>query len=166
MYPWLGDRVQIHIKKKEKKNYKYYNSLVFFSLFLFFSHTYIYTHLQKKMISTPHEEKMIGDPLLSENVANVVTAVSLATRISLRCSSLFLDALFEAAKYGTSLSLGITRNTLTNALVTAKNLHSNDLLLCSSEQERERYIHQTKTKNYIQCCSAYINFFLLVNIKD
>ncbi|KAI8095622.1 hypothetical protein BDF21DRAFT_406343 [Thamnidium elegans] len=89
------------------------------------------------MISTPHEEKMIGEPLLSENVANVVTAVSLATRISLRCSSLFLDALFEAAKYGTSLSLGITRNTLTNALVTAKNLHSNDLLLCSSKQERE-----------------------------
>lgn len=88
------------------------------------------------MISIPHEEKMMGEPLLSENIANVVTAVSLATRISLRCSSLFLDALFEAAKYGTSLSLGISRNALTNALVTAKNLHNNDLLLCDSEEER------------------------------
>ncbi|KAI9267072.1 Alpha/Beta hydrolase protein [Helicostylum pulchrum] len=112
------------------------------------------------MISTPHEEKTIGDPLLSENVANVVTAVSLATRISLRCSSLFLDALFEAAKYGTSLSLGITRNTLTNALVTAKNLHSNDLLLCSSEQERERLINNNGL--FMKVLEKYTNIGLYI----
>lgn len=67
----------------------------------------------------------IDGTLLSENVANMVTAVSLATRISLRCSSIFFDAMFEAAKYGTSVSLGISRNALTNALSTAKNLHAN-----------------------------------------
>ncbi|KAL7330039.1 hypothetical protein PS15p_205034 [Mucor circinelloides] len=67
----------------------------------------------------------IDGTLLSENVANMVTAVSLATRISLRCSSIFFDVMFEAAKYGTSVSLGISRNALTNALSTAKNLHAN-----------------------------------------
>ncbi|KAF1802726.1 hypothetical protein FB192DRAFT_1422469 [Mucor lusitanicus] len=63
--------------------------------------------------------------LLSENVANMVTAVSLATRVSLRCSSIFFDAMFEAAKYGTSISLGLSRNALINALSTAKSLHAN-----------------------------------------
>lgn len=67
----------------------------------------------------------IDGTLLSENVANMVTAVSLATRISLRCSSIFFDAMFEAAKYGTSISLGLSRNALTNALSTARNLHAN-----------------------------------------
>jgi hypothetical protein len=64
------------------------------------------------------------ETLLPENVANMVTAVSLATRISLRCSSLFFDTMFEAAKYGTSLSLGVSRNAISNALSTAKNLHT------------------------------------------
>jgi hypothetical protein len=81
-------------------------------------------------------------PLLPENIANMVTAVSLATRISLRCSSLIFDTIFEAAKYGTSLSLDISRNALTNALSTAKNLHDhpNHNLICSTEAavEQER----------------------------
>ncbi|KAI8062360.1 Alpha/Beta hydrolase protein [Gilbertella persicaria] len=53
----------------------------------------------------------------------MVTAASFTARLSLRCSSIFLDALFEAAKYGTVLSLGLSRNALTNALSTAKNIH-------------------------------------------
>ncbi|KAI8968459.1 hypothetical protein BDF20DRAFT_828162 [Mycotypha africana] len=64
-----------------------------------------------------------GPTLLPENVANIVTAVSFATRVSLRCSSLFFDVMFEAAKYGTSLSLGISRNAITNAISTARKLH-------------------------------------------
>lgn len=63
------------------------------------------------------------DTLLPDNVANIVTAVSLATRLSLRCSSLFFDAIFDAAKYGASFSLGLSRNAITNAISTAKNLH-------------------------------------------
>lgn len=90
------------------------------------------------MILTPHEEKLVDEPLLPENIANMVTAISLATRISLRCSSLFFDAIFEAAKYGTSLSLGLSRNALTNAIVTAKNIHNNEHLVCSSLEQEER----------------------------
>ena len=62
--------------------------------------------------------------LLPENLASFVTAASLAARVSLRCSSVFVDAIFEAAKYGTVLSLGISRQALTNALTTAKKLHT------------------------------------------
>ncbi|KAI9246681.1 Alpha/Beta hydrolase protein [Phascolomyces articulosus] len=58
--------------------------------------------------------------LLPEHLASFVTAASLAARVSLRCSSVFVDAIFEAAKYGTVLSLGISRQALTNALATAK----------------------------------------------
>jgi hypothetical protein len=79
--------------------------------------------------------------LLPENVANMVTTVSLATRISLRCSSLLFDTMFEAAKYGTSLSLGISRNAISNVLSTAKNLHTpaqQKITQSSSTKQEER----------------------------
>ncbi|KAI9497140.1 hypothetical protein BDB00DRAFT_805134 [Zychaea mexicana] len=82
---------------------------------------------QKKMaVSTPTYPSSIHDSptLLPENLASFVTAASLAARLSLRCSSVFAEALFEAAKYGTVLSLGISRQALTNALATAKRLHT------------------------------------------
>ncbi|KAG1459785.1 hypothetical protein G6F56_006084 [Rhizopus delemar] len=63
------------------------------------------------------------EPLLPPHLAHMVTSVSLATRISLRCSSLLVGTLFEAAKYGTSMSLGISRNAISNAISTAKSLH-------------------------------------------
>lgn len=109
--------------------------LLSFPFPLFFSHTY------RTMILTPtplQKEKLADEPLLPENIANMVTAISLATRISLRCSSLFFDAIFEAAKYGTSLSLGLSRNALTSAIITAKNIHNNDHLVCSSQEQEER----------------------------
>lgn len=64
--------------------------------------------------------------LLPENIAGLITTASLATRISLRCSSLLIDTIFEGAKYGTQASLSIGRNTLTNALSTARLLHYNE----------------------------------------
>ncbi|CAO3599475.1 unnamed protein product [Absidia cylindrospora] len=64
--------------------------------------------------------------LLPENIAGLITTASLATRVSLRCSSLVIDALFEGAKYGTSVSLGLGRNALTNALSTARLIHSSN----------------------------------------
>lgn len=71
-----------------------------------------------------HKTAFNDETLLSENIANMVTSVSLATRISLRCSSLIFDTIFEAAKYGTSLSLDISRNVISNALSTAKISHT------------------------------------------
>lgn len=61
--------------------------------------------------------------LLPENIANVITAIALAARLSLRCSSILLEALLESVKYSTSFSIGISRQAIINALSTAKKLH-------------------------------------------
>ncbi|CDH59607.1 sn1-specific diacylglycerol lipase alpha [Lichtheimia corymbifera JMRC:FSU:9682] len=62
--------------------------------------------------------------LLPSNIANFITAVSLATRLSLRCSALFMEALFEAAKYSTVFSFGLSRQALISAISTAKKVHA------------------------------------------
>lgn len=61
--------------------------------------------------------------LLPENIASFITAIALATRLSLRCSSLLIEALLESVKYSTSFSFGLSRQALINALSTAKRLH-------------------------------------------
>lgn len=62
--------------------------------------------------------------LLPTNIANLITAVSLAARLSLRCSSLFIEILFETAKYSTIFGFGLSRQALINAISTAKSLHA------------------------------------------
>ncbi|KAH8555683.1 hypothetical protein BGW37DRAFT_478194 [Umbelopsis sp. PMI_123] len=75
-------------------------------------------------LSTYHSSSYINSPtLLPENIASLITAVSIATRLSLRCSSLFIEALLESARYSTAFSLGMSRQTLIAALSTAKRLH-------------------------------------------
>lgn len=61
--------------------------------------------------------------LLPENIASFITAIALATRLSLRCSSLLIEALLESVKHSTSFSFGLSRQALINALSTAKKLH-------------------------------------------
>lgn len=61
--------------------------------------------------------------LLPENIASFITAIALAARLSLRCSSLLIEALLESAKFSTSFSFGLSRQALINALSTAKKLH-------------------------------------------
>ncbi|KAJ8651951.1 hypothetical protein O0I10_012471 [Lichtheimia ornata] len=78
--------------------------------------------------------------LLPENLASFVTAASLAARLSLRCSSVFAEALFEAAKYGTVLSLGLSRHALTNALATAKRIHTLTYDKSPSEVEESGFL--------------------------
>lgn len=87
--------------------------------------------------------------LLPENIASFVTAASLAARLSLRCSSLFVDALFEAAKYGTRLSFGVSRQTITNALTTARRLHTLTYNPETSEtvKDPERYIKKVPRRS-------------------
>lgn len=83
--------------------------------------------------------------LLPENIAGLITTASLATRVSLRCSSLVIDALFEGAKYGTSVSLGLGRNALTSAISTARLIHSPRPELDNADQygdsASDRYVH-------------------------
>lgn len=119
--------------------------------------------MQQQQIVT-NDKLLVDGPLLPENIANVVTAVSLATRISLRCSSLFFDAIFEAAKYGTSMSLGLSRNALTNAISTAKYLHytSSENLLCSAstKEDTERIFRNNNL--FIKVLESYTNIGLYI----
>lgn len=66
----------------------------------------------------------LSTTLLPTHVANFITAVSLAARLSLRCSSLLIEALFETAKYSTVFSFGFSRQALINAISSAKKLHA------------------------------------------
>ncbi|ORE01297.1 hypothetical protein BCV72DRAFT_310162 [Rhizopus microsporus var. microsporus] len=61
--------------------------------------------------------------LLPEQIANVITAITLAARLSIRCSSLLIEALIESVKYSTSFSFGVSRHVIINALSTAKKFH-------------------------------------------
>lgn len=61
--------------------------------------------------------------LLPEQIANVITAIALAARLSIRCSSLLIEALIESVKYSTSFSFGVSRHVIINALSTAKKFH-------------------------------------------
>ncbi|KAI8639867.1 hypothetical protein BD408DRAFT_445622 [Parasitella parasitica] len=96
--------------------------------------------------------------LLSGNVANMVTAVSFATRISLRCSSIFFDAVFDAAKYGTSISLGLSKDALTNALSTARSLHTNTQSKIASSTS---IVHEKLEESlFVQVLEKYTNMGL------
>ncbi|OAD81424.1 hypothetical protein PHYBLDRAFT_71344 [Phycomyces blakesleeanus NRRL 1555(-)] len=76
-------------------------------------------------LSVYHTSIYDGSPtLLPDNVANFISTASLATRLSLRFSSLFLEAMFDAAKCGTVLSLGVSRQALINAFSSAQTRHA------------------------------------------
>ncbi|KAI9012575.1 hypothetical protein CLU79DRAFT_798188 [Phycomyces nitens] len=76
-------------------------------------------------VSVYHTSIYDGTPtLLPDNVANFISTASLATRLSLRFSSLFLEAIFDAAKCGTVMSLGVSRQALINAFSSAQTRHA------------------------------------------
>ncbi|KAI9258010.1 hypothetical protein BDA99DRAFT_573314 [Phascolomyces articulosus] len=75
-------------------------------------------------IITYNPIQSLSTTLLPTHIANFITAVSLAARLSLRCSSLLIEALFETAKYSTVFSFGFSRQALINAVSTAKKLHA------------------------------------------
>jgi hypothetical protein len=61
--------------------------------------------------------------LLPESLASLITAVSLAARISLRGSALFIEAMLEGARGGTLTGLSLTRHALIAAVGSARALH-------------------------------------------
>ncbi|KAJ1551381.1 hypothetical protein HK096_000339 [Nowakowskiella sp. JEL0078] len=61
--------------------------------------------------------------LYYESIAQAISYVATTARISLRAAGMVADTALETAKFGTSLSLGIGRTLLVNALYTARNLH-------------------------------------------
>jgi hypothetical protein len=61
--------------------------------------------------------------LLPESLASLITAVSLAARVSLRSSALFVEAILEGARGGTLAGLSLTRHALIAAVGSARVLH-------------------------------------------
>ncbi|KAL1924927.1 uncharacterized protein VTP21DRAFT_4581 [Calcarisporiella thermophila] len=61
--------------------------------------------------------------LLPENIASLISSLSIVTRVSLRTSALITEALLEATKLSTSISLGIGRKALESAIIAAKYLN-------------------------------------------
>ncbi|OAV90853.1 hypothetical protein PTTG_28188 [Puccinia triticina 1-1 BBBD Race 1] len=64
-------------------------------------------------------------PLLPQNLANFITAASLATRVSLRSSAFFIELILESLRYSTTTSLSITRRALISAVGSARAIHYN-----------------------------------------
>lgn len=61
--------------------------------------------------------------LLPETLASLITAISLAARVSIKGAALFIEALLESARYSTQTSLGLTRRALISAVGSARALH-------------------------------------------
>lgn len=108
--------------------------------------------------------------LLPSNIANFITAISLATRLSLRFSALFMEALFEAAKYSTVFSIGLSRQALISAISTAKKVHAltyqkDDSDLTETEKYEKRYLSHlwsdTHVKLEVDSFKSWTNTLLL-----
>ncbi|GAA6001778.1 lipase family protein [Rhodotorula paludigena] len=61
--------------------------------------------------------------LLPAHLAQLVTALSLCARVSLRASALFIEAIVETLQCGTVTGLGVTRRALIAAVESARALH-------------------------------------------
>lgn len=76
--------------------------------------------------------------LLPQNLASLITALSLCARVSIRASALFIEAILESAKYSTATGLGLTRRALISAVGSARALHYvNQKLDWSGKDENE-----------------------------
>ncbi|KAG1469914.1 hypothetical protein G6F56_002981 [Rhizopus delemar] len=76
-----------------------------------------------QLITYSTDLRNVSSTLLPENLASLITAIALAARLSIRCSSLLIEALLESVKYSTSFTFGVSRHVIINALSTAKKLH-------------------------------------------
>ncbi|GAA5863940.1 hypothetical protein JCM8547_005287 [Rhodosporidiobolus lusitaniae] len=61
--------------------------------------------------------------LLPPHLAQLITALSLCARVSLRASALFLEAILESVQYTTVTGLGVTRRALIAAVGSARAMH-------------------------------------------
>ncbi|KAL0084605.1 hypothetical protein F4703DRAFT_1916641 [Phycomyces blakesleeanus] len=97
----------------------------------------------------------VSPTLLPEHIARLITAVSLAARLSLRCSSLLIEVLLESAKYSTSFSFGISRQALITALSSAKRLHA----LATSEAKDD---DTNESGGFLQVLDKYTNLGIYI----
>lgn len=94
--------------------------------------------------------------LLPETLASLITAISLAARVSIRASALFIEALLESARYSTSTSLGLTRRALISAVGSARALHYVNQKLDWSGRDQNGVKSKLVFSNFA-CCNHYAN---------
>ncbi|KAH9458028.1 hypothetical protein Pst134EB_010332 [Puccinia striiformis f. sp. tritici] len=95
-------------------------------------------------------------PLLPQNLAQFITAASLAARVSLRSSAFFIELIIESLRYSTTTSLGITRRALISAVGSARAIHHNS---STSNQPNQISIHcnNNSNSNYLNVLDHYTN---------
>jgi hypothetical protein len=91
-----------------------------------------------------------NSPLINEKAAKVVSKVSGAARISLKCSALLVGWAFQGAKYGTQTGLSIGRRALISAITAARDLHQ----LISDENDHNEI---TVDSTFFQFLDKYTN---------
>ncbi|GAC73579.1 hypothetical protein PANT_9c00195 [Moesziomyces antarcticus T-34] len=65
-----------------------------------------------------------ASPLLPQQIAEMVSNLSVIARVSLKAAAFFIEIILEAARDATGLTLGITRRALIGAIGTARAVHS------------------------------------------
>ncbi|TKY90577.1 hypothetical protein EX895_000575 [Sporisorium graminicola] len=65
-----------------------------------------------------------ASPLLPQQVAEMVSNLSVIARVSLKAAAFFIEVILEAVKNSTGMTLGVTRRALISAVGTARAVHS------------------------------------------
>ena len=77
-----------------------------------------------KGCSTQQYSPALAAALLPAQVAELVSALSILARVSLKSTAFLIEIVLEAAKHGTGMGLGLTRRALITAVGTARAVHA------------------------------------------
>ncbi|KDE05852.1 hypothetical protein MVLG_03795 [Microbotryum lychnidis-dioicae p1A1 Lamole] len=64
-----------------------------------------------------------GPTLLPSSLAHLISAISVCSRVSIRSAALFIEAILESIRQGTTAGLGLARRALISAVASARTLH-------------------------------------------
>ncbi|KAI8057215.1 hypothetical protein BDF22DRAFT_740746 [Syncephalis plumigaleata] len=102
-----------------------------------------------------------GSALLNNRIANAVSSISHATRLSLNCSAFLVECFFEGAKYGTQTGLDISRRALVAAVSSARDIHRRTLLssddTSNGGQNEQQNVMSTVDDPFYQVLDKYTN---------
>ena len=64
-----------------------------------------------------------GTPLLPATIAQLISALSQAARVTLRSAALIIEQVLESVRLGTMVGMGLTRRALIAAVASARTMH-------------------------------------------
>lgn len=80
--------------------------------------------MQTSLVRLGADFFLLAAALLPAQVAELVSALSILARVSLKSTAFLIEIVLEAAKHGTGMGLGLTRRALITAVGTARAVHS------------------------------------------